>query len=31
METARSPPDCRWESRVVNGSFSLRQGGTVSF
>lgn len=23
METARSPPDWRWESRVVRGSFSL--------
>ena len=23
VETARSPPDCRWESRRVRGSASL--------
>ena len=29
METARSPPDWRCESRVVRGSFSLGREGLV--
>lgn len=33
METARSPPDCRWESSWVRGSDSLfrAEGGFVSW
>lgn len=30
VETARSPPDWRWESSVVRGSDSLDGGNTFS-